>query len=132
MLLVRLRRTEDNDARIFGRRVGAQIREIKIERQERAPFRPACVDHPLVWGAAQGFVIDCLAVVASLLQETRSIDREILVDLATHRYAAVPSGRKRHDPLLCQLGRISERCLHRLGPEARIRSQQFLTGNPRC
>jgi len=52
VLLVRLRRTEDNDPGIVGRRVGAQISEVEIEREKRAPFRSACIDHALVWGAA--------------------------------------------------------------------------------
>ena len=90
MLLVRLRWTEDDDPRIFGWRIGAKICEIKIERQKRAPFRPACVDHQLVWGTVQSLVIDRLTVMTSPLQEPRSVDREILIDLATHRDGAVP------------------------------------------
>jgi len=92
VLLVRLRRTENNDPRIFGRRVGAQISEIEIEREKRAALRSACVDHPLVRGAGEGLVVDCLAVMTRLPQECRGIDREVLIDLATHWYGAVPGG----------------------------------------
>ena len=91
MLLVRLRWSEHYDPRIFRRRISAQISKIQFERQERPSSRLARVYHALVWGAGESFVIDRLAVMASLLQETRSIDREILVDLATHWYGAVSS-----------------------------------------
>lgn len=75
MLPVRLRRTENNDPRIVGRRVSAQIGEIEIEREKRAALRPACVDHLLVGGAGEGLVVDGVAVMARLSQKCRGIDR---------------------------------------------------------
>ncbi len=53
-LAIGLRRAHDDDARIVGGRVGADVSEVQVERHERTPFGPAPLDDARVGRATPG------------------------------------------------------------------------------
>lgn len=91
------RRAQDNDAYVFVRRIGSDVGEVKVEREEHSRLGLAHFTHPRVLAAAQSFVQNRSARPARCAEKLDSLDRQVLIELRPH---ARILRREWQDPLL--------------------------------
>ena len=83
------RSTMTDDARMFVRRVRAYVREVEVERDERASFALADIRDLRVHATAEILIAHGHRVVALSLQQRGELDGKVLIDLEReHGYPA--------------------------------------------
>lgn len=89
------RQSEDDQARVFLRRVGPDVSEAQVKSDERSPLAPA--DGCKVWvrGPAEALIGNAQCIMPVLDDQLGEIGGEILVSLESHAASSLGSEKTR-------------------------------------
>ena len=128
LVAVRLSWTNDDDSRGLVWRIGADIGEVEIQRQEYPALALALQIHASVRLAHEALVEYGVTLVTAGMEDVSGFDGEVLIDLAAH---GQPSRRQGDHAFLREVRRVRESGLDGLRCQAGIAAEDLLSGESR-